>query len=584
MCPIERQGRQCIDIEEAAKISEINCIGCGICVKSCPFGAITIINIPKELDKSLVVHRFGENGFRLYKLPTLKQGCIMGIIGQNGVGKSTVIKILSNKIQPNFEDFKEIVDSKNIIKRFRGNEIQKYLTKLYDNKLTISVKQQNIDIHLRMLKVKKINITVKEAIEKELTSIDDPKLSNSIDFMDIRHLLDNKVQTLSGGEFQRLLCLITACRNADVFIFDEPTNFLDVKQRLKVAHLIHSVSNENRFVIVIEHDLAILDFISDSLTIMYGDPGLYGVSSMPYGTAEGINSYFSGYLKQENMRFRDFSYDIKDDTDLSDTICETDKMIAYDGFTVDRTNFKLIAEKGILPYVSSITIVLGENGAGKTTFLNTLKDNLGLTISYKPQYLNIDDYKLASGDYPSVEHLFNTKIREAYYNELFKSDIVRPMKITKILSRTLDELSGGELQKVFIILCLGTEAQVYLIDEPSANLDIEQRINVTKMIKKFLLHNRKIGFVVEHDMMMAVCLSQETNSRVIVFDKCDDAEIRTYRASEPLDKKEGINRFLKSMGVTFRTESTNAKFSRPRINKLNSSKDREQKKTGDYYV
>ena len=106
-CPVNRQGKVCIDVKRESKvafISEILCIGCNICVKKCPFEAIQIINLPKNLDAS-TTHRFGPNSFKLHRLPIPRQNQVLGLVGTNGIGKSTALKVLANKIKPNLGNF-----------------------------------------------------------------------------------------------------------------------------------------------------------------------------------------------------------------------------------------------------------------------------------------------------------------------------------------------------------------------------------------------------------------------------------------------------------------------------------------------
>merc|ERR1712196_15877 len=135
------------------------------------------------------------------------------------------------------------------------------------------------------------------------------------------------------------------------------------------------------------------------------------------------------------------------------------------------------------------------------------------------------------------------------------------------------DLSGGELQRTAITLALGKPADVYLIDEPSAYLDSEQRILAGKVIKRFILHAKKTAFVVEHDFIMATYLAD----RVVVYDGRPGIETR---ARSPQGLLTGMNTFLEQLGITFRRDPTNY---RPRINKLNSQKDREQKASGNFF-
>ena len=103
-CPVNKTGGQCIVQREEdgkAVISEDLCTGCGICVKKCPFEAIVIVNLPKELGQEKI-HQYGINSFRLYHLPTPKKSSVVGLLGRNGMGKSTIVNILSGNLKPNF--------------------------------------------------------------------------------------------------------------------------------------------------------------------------------------------------------------------------------------------------------------------------------------------------------------------------------------------------------------------------------------------------------------------------------------------------------------------------------------------------
>jgi len=123
--------------------------------------------------------------------------------------------------------------------------------------------------------------------------------------------MDREVGVLSGGELQRFAIAAVAVQMSDVYMFDEPSSYLDVKQRLTAAHMIRSlVENENgdsRYVLVVEHDLAVLDYLSDYVCVLYGAPGGYGVVTMPFSVRVGINAFLAGYVPTENLRFRDDS-------------------------------------------------------------------------------------------------------------------------------------------------------------------------------------------------------------------------------------------------------------------------------------
>lgn len=100
-------GKLCIEVDPSSKIAFISedlCIGCGICPKKCPFEAIQIINLPTNLEKD-TTHRYAANAFKLHRLPIPRPGQVLGLVGTNGIGKSTALKILAGKLKPNLGRF-----------------------------------------------------------------------------------------------------------------------------------------------------------------------------------------------------------------------------------------------------------------------------------------------------------------------------------------------------------------------------------------------------------------------------------------------------------------------------------------------
>jgi len=156
----------------------------------------------------------------------------------------------------------------------------------------------------------------------------------------------------------------------------------------------------------------------------------------------------------------------------------------------------------------------------------------------------------------------------------FQTDVTKPMLIDQIADHQVQTLSGGELQRVAIVLSLGKPADIYLIDEPSAYLDVEQRVVAARVIKRFILHAKKTAFIVEHDFIMATYLAD----RVIVYEGTPGVHCT---ASAPMSLLQGMNKFLAQLEITFRRDPTNF---RPRINKMDSVKDREQKQQGSYFL
>lgn len=536
-CPVNRIEKQCVKIGTVSEISEIMCVGCGICEKKCPFGAIKIVNLPTSLNTK-IIHRFGKNSFKLHKLPTLSLNKITGLIGQNGIGKSTIMKILSGSIVPNFDS--GIKSLKEVTQKFKGNEMNKYFTNLL--RLKISVKNQFL-----------VNMEGKVG--------DFIKNTEILNKMDLVHLLDRDISVLSGGEKQRFFISKTVCADADVYMFDEPSSFLDIKQRINMSNVINNIDKSLKYIMCIDHDLTILDYIVDNIHIIYGKSGAYGIVSNTHPVSEGINNYISGYIPSENVKFRRYELDFNKNND-DDGLCGP-VVCAYENSTVERGSFKLIIN-GAKCHNNEIILLLGENGTGKSTFINEINTHYNCSIK---QQMEFPEY---SG--PVSEYLYK-KIGNVMYSQNFMNIVIKPLDLERMYSMQVNSLSGGELQKISIVECLGKSASIYLIDEPSSYLDSEQRIIVSKVIKNFINFENRCAFIVEHDIMMGVYLAD----KIMVFEGSPGIEAKV---NEPVDVKSGMNKFLKQLGVTIRRS---VETNRPRINKYGSSKDTEQKTTGVYY-
>ena len=369
---------------------------------------------------------------------------------------------------------------------------------------------------------------------------------------------------MSGGELQRFACAIVCIQKADVYMFDEPSSYLDVKQRLNAAKALRSLLHPTKYIVVVEHDLSVLDYLSDFICCLYGIPGVYGVVTVPFSVREGINIFLDGYVPTENLRFREESLVFR--VAESATEEEVKRLHHYEYPKMAKTlgDFKLDVEAGSFTD-SEIIVLLGENGTGKTTLIRLMAGRLApdegsedippLNISYKPQ-------KISPKAQGTVRHLLHDKVRDAYTHPQFVADVMKPLRIEDIIDQEVQNLSGGELQRVAIVLCLGKAADVYLIDEPSAYLDSEQRLVAAKVIKRFILHAKKTAFVVEHDFIMATYLAD----RVIVFEGKPSVETVAHTPQALLP---GMNRFLELLSITFRRDPNNF---RPRINKENSVK------------
>jgi ATP-binding cassette subfamily E protein 1 len=570
-CPVVRSGKLCIEVQPDSKlafISEQLCIGCGICPKRCPFDAINIINLPTNLE-SQVTHRYGPNSFKLHRLPMPRPGQVLGLVGTNGIGKSTALKILSGKLKPNLGRHDNIPDWEDVIKHFRGSELQNYFTKLLEDDLKAVVKPQYVDQIPRA--VKGPNKSVRYLIESRASLGNMEKIAN---VLELNHIMDRDINLLSGGELQRFAIGTVAVQKADVYMFDEPSSYLDVKQRLSAALVIRSLLRDDDYIIVVEHDLSVLDYLSDYICVLYGKPAVYGVVTLPYSVREGINIFLDGHIPTENLRFRDESLTFRIAETTDEFAIDKSRAFTYPKMEKTLGGFKLNIEAGDFTD-SEIIVMMGENGTGKTTFCRLLAGALKpdskanvpeMRISMKPQTIT----PKFDG---TVRQLFFKKIKQSFLSPQFQTDVVKPLKLDDFIDQEVKNLSGGELQRVAIVLALGIPADIYLIDEPSAYLDSEQRIIASRVIKRFIMHSKKTAFIVEHDFIMATYLAD----RVIVFDGQPGIDAH---ANKPESLLTGCNTFLKNLDVTFRRDPTNF---RPRINKNGSQLDQEQKMGGNYF-
>lgn len=572
-CPVVKTGKLCIEVTPASKIafiSETLCIGCGICVKKCPFDAIQIINLPTNLE-SETTHRYSANSFKLHRLPTPKAGEVLGLVGTNGIGKSTALKILAGKQKPNLGRYDDPPDWEEILKHFRGSELQNFFTKVLEDDIKAIIKPQYVDNIPRALAKSPV---------KDVAGILKAKCArkDSWDYimklLELEPVMKRDVAQLSGGELQRFALGMTCVQEANVYMFDEPSSYLDVKQRLRAAELIRSLLDPSTYVICVEHDLSVLDYLSDYVCILYGAPSVYGVVTFPASVREGINIFLDGFIPTENMRFREESLQFKLADAADGLVLDHSSAMQYPTLEKTQGDFHLRVEEGEFTN-SEILVMFGENGTGKTTFCKMLAGALAadngveipkLNISMKPQ-------KIAPKFPGTVRQLFFKKIKAAFLNPQFQTDVVKPLKIDNIIDQEVQVLSGGELQRVAIVLALGIPADIYLIDEPSAYLDSEQRIVCSKVIRRFILHAKKTAFIVEHDFMMATYLAD----RVIVF---EGTPSKNAVAKAPESLLTGCNRFLKNLNVTFRRDPNSF---RPRINKRDSQMDKEQKSAGNYF-
>ncbi|MFL6489873.1 MAG: ribosome biogenesis/translation initiation ATPase RLI [Nitrososphaera sp.] len=566
-CPVNKTGGECIiqrPDDGKAVISEDLCTGCGICIRKCPFDAIVIVNLAKELSEDKI-HQYGINSFRFYRLPTPKKGAVVGLVGRNGMGKSTIVNILSGNLKPNLGRYDQDISWDEILKYYQGTEMKSHFEKIANGTMRASIKPQLVYLIQKAFKG-----TPKELLKR----YDERKVADKlVSQLGLQNILDRDLAQLSGGELQRLAVAIAAAKDAEYYFFDEPSSYNDVYQRLTVAKVIRELAEQGKNVMVVEHDMTLLDYLSDYIHIIYGEPGAYGIVSGMQSTKVGINNFLEGFLPAENIRFRDkaFRFDI---TSSNEDVLMDVSIASYCDLTKSFPSFKLNVAAGKIRR-GEILGIIGANALGKTTFMRMLagvdrpdsgKIDVGATISYKPQYLN-QEY---DGDVRSLLYM-------AYLNPIegssVEQQIIIPMGVKKLYEKSVRNLSGGELQKIAVAASLLRQADIYALDEPSAFLDAEDRIAVAKFLQRFVRAQGKSAIIIDHDVQLIDLVADS----LVIFEGRPGLE---GSATAPIKKEEGMNRFLKALSITYRRDETTG---RPRVNKEGGRLDREQKESGNYY-
>ncbi len=575
-CPRVRTGDKTIVLNPDGKsvtITESLCSGTGICIKKCPFNAISVVNLPDPMNDQ-ITYRYGPDQFSLFRMAIPKKGKVLGLIGQNGIGKSTMLRILSGESKMNLGRFENnIPDEDEIINFFKGSELQQYFSDLKYKKVNIIHKPQNITQIPKFVSGNVYELLKRNDIADKLDIISEK--------LNLIEILDRSISVLSGGELQRVAIAAAYLKDGDVYLIDEPSSYLDVSERINMAKLIRSLTEEDKTIVVVEHDLAILDYLSDYVSIFYGVPGVYGIISHPQGVRVGINIYLNGYLKDENVRIREVPIQFHERPPQESLFDTGDVVLSYDDLEKTLGDFHLYVS-GSEIHAGEIIGILGPNGIGKSTFINLIASNiesdkiatsddheveiLDLKVAIKPQYIKMEDDNL-------VSELINEIKLAPHLSQSYKKRLINNLDLANISERYISELSGGELQKVSIAKCLSSEADIYLLDEPSAFLDVEMRLQVAQLLRKSIEELKKAAFVVEHDIITQDFIADS----ILVFEGNPGLN---GNALPPLNLRDGFNLFLKMMSITFRRDSITK---RPRVNKLGSNKDTYQKRINEYY-
>jgi ATP-binding cassette, sub-family E, member 1 len=563
-CPPVRMGQECIVEGPTGKpiISETLCIGCGICVHKCPFDAIKILNTP-EAQESEIVHRYGYNGFRLYRLPFPAANGITGLLGANGIGKSTALRLLAGVEVPNLGEFGQPGTWDKVLEHYRGTALHAHFEKVSRGELRTAIKPQYVD-----------RLADAGGTAREYVAAGGGDAREALAQVGLTERENRSVNELSGGELQLVALARILATDADLYLIDEPSSYLDIVHRLEVARILRRLG-EKRSVLVVEHDLALLDYLADHTHLLYGESAAFGVVSHPIPMRTAINTYLTGYLKDENVRFR--TEPVRFVSHPPKPTSRQNWLVRFPPLEKVYPEFRLSVGAGALARGETVGVV-GPNATGKTTFVRMLAGvetptegtpPTGVTVSYKPQYLkathtaSLRERSVALASDPT----FDAKLLER--------DLIPGLHLDEILDVALPDLSGGELQRAAVALALARVANLYLLDEPSAYLDADERMAMARLIRRQVERQAVSALVVDHD----VYFLDLACDALMVF-RPDGTEGRAGRGDGPFPMREGMNRLLQTVDVTFRRD---AETLRPRINREGSVLDREQRARGEYY-
>ena len=371
-------------------------------------------------------------------------------------------------MKPNLGSHDAPPDWSEILVHFRGSELQNYFTKILEDDIKATIKPQYVDHIPRAVRGQVGKILRAKDERTEAEGFD--AYQWALDKAELNHVTDRDVAVLSGGELQRFAIAAVCVQSSDVYMFDEPSSYLDVKQRLTAAYMIRTLIEGDdgalRYILVVEHDLAVLDYLSDYVCCLYGTPGAYGVVTMPFSVREGINVFLAGFIPTENLRFRDNALTFKvseraTEGDMAGVKNDVLSTFNYPSMTKTQTKgtakFILHVENGQFTD-SEIIVLLGENGTGKTTFIRMLAgilksdeqtkceeegDEEGalaagtpqLKVSYKPQ-------KISPKFQGTVRQLLHKRIRDQY---------VHPQ--VRVRGERSDELKGRVASLRVVLPC-----------------------------------------------------------------------------------------------------------------------------------
>lgn len=418
------------------------------------------LNVPKEPP----IH-VNENGFQLYSLPEIPEAGAHGIAGSDSLGKTTSLLLLAGKIDPSKGWYAAVT-------RYGGTRLGEHLKRLEADNTRVSLKPQDIARlrHMPDLHKNIEDLEIRGEIASDLGITDVPKIG--------------ELEKLDAAELQLVAIAAALSSRADIYLLDEPTNFLDIRQKMRVAALIRKVA-ATKPIIIADHDIAFLDFTCDTIQILYGEAEKWSALTETYPAARALGYIVGGYIPEKK-------FTLASPTRPAKRMPAGEILMKINGMRIKRPGFELRMPAGEIRKGGHIAVI-GEKGLGRSSLLGAIAGEIKPAsgeikgtpaISLKPQHLSVRNVKNLMKGVPT--------------------ELIKSIGLERLMGRGPYTPSEGERQKLAVMMCLAKEADLYIFDEPSQGLDILSRLAAARLIAE-----KPAALVTDHDIFFLASITED---------------------------------------------------------------------------